>query len=397
MSVEQTFTTGSAPTLRVEHVAGDLIVQAWPQAQVALKAEEENDLSVEQAEDVMIIGCASDLLLRVPIDTAITISAVQGDGRIVGVRGLLHIERVEGDLQLRDGGNTRIDQIQGDLTVRQLSGELTVDNVEGDAAITDVTGHLLIAHVQDDLSLAGIGGSIEALADDDVSIHLNPQAGERYVIKAGGDISCRVPEDANVELSLEAGGEISVRKLAVEADEGERMLSFTLGDGSAHLALQAGGDIALAGRPPGWGAGPGLHGDIDIEIGQQASEMAEELGRKIEVKIEAATQQIDAKLAEFDGEEITIRVQDMVQAALNKAEGLIVQAVRGVESRGRSAERRAAPMPPQPPRPPRPGKPAAPPVSGEERMAVLRMVDEGKITVKQAEELLTALRGKSAK
>ena len=30
-------------------------------------------------------------------------------------------------------------------------------------------------------------------------------------------------------------------------------------------------------------------------------------------------------------------------------------------------------------------------------MAVLRMVDEGKITVEQAEELLAALRGKSAK
>ncbi len=396
MSVEQSFTTGSAPTLRVEHVEGDLVVQAWLQDQVALKAEE-NALSVEQADDVMIIRCQSDLVLRVPAAAALTLSTIQGDGRIVGVRGLLHIEHVQGDLQLRDGGNTRIDQVQGDLTVRQLSGELTIDNVEGDAAITNVTGHLLVAHVHDDLTLAGVGGSIEAMADDDVSLHLNPQAGERYVIKAGGDISCRVPEDADVELSLEAGGEISVRKLAVAADEGQRRLNFTLGDGSAHLALQAGGDVALAGRPPGWGAGPGLHGDVDIEIGQQASEMAEELGRKIEVKIEAATQQIDAKLAEFDGDEITIRVQDMVQAALNKAEGLIVQAVRGVESRGRSAERRAAPMSPQPPRPPRPAKPTAPPVSGEERMAVLRMVDEGKITVEQAEELLAALRGKGVK
>ena len=44
MSVEQTFTTGSAPTLRIERVEGDLVVQAWPQAQLVLKAEEENAL-----------------------------------------------------------------------------------------------------------------------------------------------------------------------------------------------------------------------------------------------------------------------------------------------------------------------------------------------------------------
>ena len=91
----------------------------------------------------MIIRCQSDLALRVPVAAAITISTIQGDGRIVGVRGLLHIEHVQGDLQFRDSGDTRIDQVQGDLTVRQLSGELTVDNVEGDASITDITGHVL--------------------------------------------------------------------------------------------------------------------------------------------------------------------------------------------------------------------------------------------------------------
>jgi hypothetical protein len=47
--------------------------------------------------------------------------------------------------------------------------------------------------------------------------------------------------------------------------------------------------------------------------------------------------------------------------------------------------------PPQPPVPPAP--PKRNPVSDEERMLILRMVEQGKISVEQAEKLLAALNG----
>jgi hypothetical protein len=400
MSIEQTITLSDSdmPVLRIEQVEGDLIIQAWAQRQVVAKVDEEEDLTIEQRPDTLVMRCRGDLNLRTPSAAHITIVRVQGDSKIAGVSGPLHIEQIQGDLQLRDGGDTRIDMVHGDLAIRQIAGELTVDTVAGDAAIAGVHGHLLISRVEDDLSLAGIHGSIEATAGDDVSLHLNPRRGERYEIAADGDISCRIPEDTDASISLRAGGDIVIRKLAVAAGEDERSLDFVLGDGGAQLTLQARGDIALAGRPPGWGTTPGFDDlfsspEMEGEFGLQATEMAEELGRRIEVQIEAATQQIDAKLAEFDGDAFSIRVQDLVQAALHKAEALVAQAVSSAESR-RSASERRTPMPPQPPRP---ARPTAPPVSSEERLAILRMVEEDVITVEQAEALLTALRGKGAK
>jgi hypothetical protein len=78
--------------------------------------------------------------------------------------------------------------------------------------------------------------------------------------------------------------------------------------------------------------------------------------------------------------------------------------MRHAEQRAREAQRRAEEaekrhskrvagawsftMPPTAPRPP---KPQAPPVSEEERLMILRMVSEGKISVEQAEQLLAAL------
>jgi hypothetical protein len=51
-------------------------------------------------------------------------------------------------------------------------------------------------------------------------------------------------------------------------------------------------------------------------------------------------------------------------------------------------------VPPVPPVPPIPPTPPADPVSDEERMVILRMVEQGKISVGDAEKLLAALEGK---
>ena len=77
----------------------------------------------------------------------------------------------------------------------------------------------------------------------------------------------------------------------------------------------------------------------------------------------------------------------------------------------RSAERRTAhmgisigkwgvvidgnrPKPPTPPVPPFPPRPVSDPVSDEERLTILKMLQEKKISLQEAEKLLAALEGK---
>jgi len=101
---------------------------------------------------------------------------------------------------------------------------------------------------------------------------------------------------------------------------------------------------------------------------------------------------------------------------MRRAEQHLGEAMRNAERRAAEAERRAAEMdarqhkreqgwgftPPYPPAPPRPPVPPIPPkapkakgnnVNDEERLMVLRMVSEGKLSVEQAEQLLAALNG----
>jgi hypothetical protein len=116
------------------------------------------------------------------------------------------------------------------------------------------------------------------------------------------------------------------------------------------------------------------------------------------------------------GDELATRVQEKVQSAMRRAEQQLGEAMRNAERRAAEAERRAAEMdarqrkrdqnwgftPPYPPTPPRPPVPPTPPkapkakgnnVNDEERLMILRMVSEGKLSVEQAEQLLAALNG----
>ena len=134
------------------------------------------------------------------------------------------------------------------------------------------------------------------------------------------------------------------------------------------------------------------------------------MATQVEQQVLNLTRQLDERLATLGGgEEIAQRVQEKVQAAMRRAEEAIAESVRNAEvrnaeRRAREAERTAVRVERRhgrhdpaiwsfatPPAPPRPPKPQTPPVSEEERLMILRMVSEGKISVEQAEQLLAAL------
>ncbi len=69
-------------------------------------------------------------------------------------------------------------------------------------------------------------------------------------------------------------------------------------------------------------------------------------------------------------------------------------AQRRAERKARAAERAARDRRRRPEPPEGPIKPRSEPVSDEERMMILQMLEQGKVTPEEAEQLLAALEGK---
>jgi hypothetical protein len=366
--MSKTISAGRTPKIKLEAIGGDLSLVGWEGDDILLKADDE-EMRVSQDGDQVTVSCDDDLSLRVPKGASIFISNIGGDASIRGVLGGIELKEIGGDLSIRDVDSVAIDTIRSDFSLRGAKGHLSVKNANSDVSIREVEGNVTLDSVADDLALRDVRGNVKANVAEDVVLYLNPQAGNTYAVTAGDDILLVMPPKANATLTLNAD-QIDVDWQGVEDDEDAASRVITLGDGSAIVTLSAGGDIRVSNR-------------------SDAGESAEDFGNFAGMGMDWSG----------FGERISRRVEQATERAQRKIEA----AARRIEHKTRDAERRGrrgkgaleigrwgwdfsmkgVPMPPKPP------------VSEEERIAILKMLQEKKITAEEAEKLLSALEGGS--
>jgi len=184
-----------------------------------------------------------------------------------------------------------------------------------------------------------------------------------------------LPQHTRYELDVEAD---------VTTSDSDESTIITLGDGGATVLLSAGGELRFIG---------------------EEEDYVFNLGAQIEEELEARLSSLEEKLAQqFEGldERLQAHSERFAEQAAHFATHAAHQAERQVERARRSLDRRkvksrkrdfgegrfAWGFPPEPPKPPRP---PVEPVREEERLMILRMVQENKITIEEAERLLAAL------
>lgn len=177
------------------------------------------------------------------------------------------------------------------------------------------------------------------------------------------------------------------------------VLDFEREPAHARLTLEAEGNILLQGVQPHSFTEADFAGPIAEEMAMRSVEITQQITAQIEAQVVELSRQLDDKLSRLGtNEELATSIQEKVQAAMRRAEEKLAEAMRKVEQRAQESESRRRKSagwaaPPAAPLPPAPAKPKRPPATDEERMLILRMVEQGKISVEQAEKLFAALNG----
>jgi len=483
--------SGEAPHLVIDNVAGSLTIRGWERPEVQISYGDEDDLKLNQTEEAIAISCESDCAIQAPHAATLAVRQVEGDSQVNGIQGQIKIETVESNLQLRNVGPVTLENVEGDLNVRDLHGDLwalqvagnahisdlhgnlhceqmggdthisdahgalnlvrvegnlrlrsvgvaTIGEVEGDFALRDgrgdisvqtvsgtasisrLQGRFVAETIEGDLNLTGGEHDLSAQVSGNAALQLNLLPGKTVQITAEGDIACQLAPEVSAQVHLKSEGDMTISGLNTPPRGGGGEIEFTLGAGEATLVLSSEGNIALSSQRLGWEPGRDFGNDFNFgaefgpEFGLRAADFAQRLASQIEHQVENATRHLDRKLAHIgNGEEIAARVQEKVQKAMRQAEEKLAETMRHAERRAQEAERRAVemearhqrhapgwhmrtPAAPMPPRPPKaPGAPQAKgtPAGAEERMMILRMVSEGKLSVEQADQLLAAMGG----
>jgi hypothetical protein len=364
--------------LKIESIGGDLRLSGREGNRFEAQAPEKGDLKVEQDGDQIALSCRSGCLIYLPRTARVETGQVGGDARVTGLSNELMIRNIGGDLSLRRVGRSTFELIGGDLQARKVVGDLTVDRVGGDAIVEKIEGDVRLRAIGGDLLLRGVSGLVQASTGGDASVELSPEGDQQSSIQVGSDLSCRLPEETSAKVIVRAGGEIAI-PANIEEEESDEGTVLSLGDAEATIELSSGGDLLLRIGD----LGPAYYDD-DF-IGPTMSEVDAKLA-----EVEARFGALTAGAFAFDVDRIGERVRRSVARARRKADWTRYK-----------AGKMKHPKPPKPPKVPKFGRgfgfgdfdTEEPAVSEEERMTILRMVEDGKLSVEEAEQLLQALEG----
>ncbi len=411
--------TSLAPEIYIDQVTGSLQVKGWERPEVDVQADW-NRLSLEEQDDTLRISCQGNCTIRLPHASTIQVNHVMGDAGFKLLQDSLSLGQVKGALELRNVADIQAQAISGDLSARYINGDLVIGEVTGDATLRHVRGSCRLDLVHGDVDLREIEGPLALTASGDVGLRLSQLEADSFRVQARGDIVCRLAQDASAAINLQSGEQSIRLKLPKEnRTVHQTQYNLTLGEGEAQLAAQLGlsasGSIVLSAQVVDWldpsdqeAAAAHVPDDFDQQISRQ-------IETQIEAQIETMTRQFNEHLASLSAsmgstglspeqteqilqrahqssERAAARAQEKMRRAQEKLERKIEANQRRSEMKSRFAGR----SPGRPfsfevnPSPPT-RQPPSDPVSDEERLLILRMLEQSKITVEQAETLLSAL------
>jgi hypothetical protein len=349
--------------------------------------------------------------LNVPVKSSIEIERGMGSLIIDNVSGGINVEKVLGNLVLTNvdqavvgkvggnfsvrkaGGHIQVDKVAGSLTIddvqsfecAKVGGNCIVRNVHGDCRIDKAGGRCLAQGVSGLATFSKFGGSLKArevTLGESVKVGGNIELiGCRFAndlgLYAGGNVAVALLKDQDdLTLELRSGGDnikIKAHGDDLEIHDGE--YEYQIGAGGRAITIAAGGSVSVVDSP---GPGEDLIGDLSDRFTFEESAFSE----MVQERIDSATRRAEAKVKAAE-----IRL-GQIQERVEKHRGFKIDL--GFNDHG---------VPHVPPVPSVPEQPV-PPVTrqagkkgatDEERLMILKMLQDGKITVDEAETLFKAM------
>ncbi|MGD2176648.1 MAG: hypothetical protein PVG71_02385 [Anaerolineae bacterium] len=373
---ERTIETSATPHVTIDECLGNLTVRGEPEKQITLLVpDKDNEVAWKREGETLTLTIPASGTLICPSGTTLTAKSVLGNLRVERVKGPVVIGVVHGNATLRGVGPVSLEGALGNLTVHHVAGRLEGQDVKGNTRVRGVDDQLTLGEVAGNLVAEGLEGGLAARTVRG-NVRLGPpfHPDAVYRLNAYGNLTVLLPPDASLRLALRAGDRVRSRipGLALETVDGESR--GTLGTGGADLDADVKGSVTL--QPSE------LNERVDVGAGW------DELGARIEWQVNHALARmatyLEESLGHVDGEQVRRRVDRATERARRKAE----QAAERARMRAEHAERRWQRASGQRP------TPRKQEATDEERLRVLRMVEEGKITPEQASELLGAIEGR---
>jgi hypothetical protein len=356
----------------VVRTSSDLFIEGSDQAQLVATVDDSYSFRMKDENGTIYLYAESDTKLEVPTTASLVLERVSGDASLLNFQGKVEVQKIGGDFHFQGLNGIAVETVGGDCIFKEITGPVEIKRVGGDLdgfKMTDVHAY----GVGGDIELSSVKGKAVVTAGGDVHLQLTGDPIIETKVTAGGDIYLGVIETANATLVMVSHGEeITVHACGQQLDVEAQTYTLPLGQGGVEINLNAGGDIRVREGKEAMGEFSFVIDDINASW--------QDFGREIEEKIRRSMKGVNHQLRHASWE---------ASNAMHKAAEQMDQFSRNYQS-GHDSRVVGFGFDAKEPESPAKEKSGA---SDEERMLVLKMLQEKKITVEEAEKLLQALEG----
>jgi hypothetical protein len=204
----KSFQLGLTPALHFRACTGDLRIHSWDLAEVQLLLRRETDtVTAQEMEGGLEISGSMPATVHVPQGASVVLETCVGDVHAVGISSL-RLTTHRGDLALHQVGLVTLDCVHGDVLVREAR-TLSLSVLHGDLKVRGVTDALHITDVHGDISLKQVSGQTR-MHNVTGDVDIRSPEGDFHTEAVTGDLRLAGSIHSG-EYLIEALGDIAVR------------------------------------------------------------------------------------------------------------------------------------------------------------------------------------------
>ncbi len=353
-----------------------LDIEGWTNSEVQI----ETDLNVQRIrreDEGLFLMFVDDASLKVPEQARLIVQKATGNARIRKMQGKIDISSVSGNLAVQQAKDVRIDRVSGGCLVQNIEGELEINSVGGSLKGKDCFEGVRADRISAGVELLNVQGEVDVRSMGDIRFGFLTESVEPVRLRASGSISLSLPFELNAEMKIKSNALLTE---LVMGDRKERINHrkhvLLVGDGRRKFDLEANGKVKIVAEK--------IEDTELLNLFEELETLWKALRKENETRREAREKIHDRE----EGEPISEGIDNGVDISLEEmgeAEKRVQDALQQVETRLQSmgfdtAKEKMDSVPVS----------ETPDLTGE-RLIIMKLLGDGKISIDEADKLLEAL------
>jgi hypothetical protein len=369
---------------------GNLDVQGWKRAEVGIVTDI-NVQKIRHENKLLRLIFVEDCELSVPAGVPLIIDRVSDNARLRNLGNPLTINKVQGSLTLQNIRSVSVGRVSDACLIENVEGNVKLgkigENLKGKNLLADIS----VERVSGNVKLYQLGGKVDIRSDENIEISLTDGNHGNVHLKASDSVLVQLPADPHATIKIKSGGEhIDINVGSYQKKIKDSRCEVLLAGGGQEIVIDSGDRVRVTAEVLDEKEILKLFEEVDqLWVKLKEESAARQAARTGKVHWEIKMVEGAAKVAQDTMEGLVPFAGQITEEAIESAEKHVQEALARVEDQIRNLGYEVWTEDDEP------ETTGSSDVTAEEKLIVMRLLEQQKISVEEADRLLRVLEDSS--